>query len=142
MPDEAIIALSAEDSWRLLRSQTLGRFVVAPLGRPEIFPVNFIVVQDRAIVFRTAEGTKLISVLLDHHVAFEADEVGDGQAWSVVAHGRARPIDSRSEEEEFEVGRLRSQVPTLKYNVVAIEVDEITGRRFRLGEEPERHPAL
>lgn len=142
MAEEPITTLSTEESWRLLNRHTLGRLVVAPLGRPEIFPVNYIVVQDRAIVFRTAEGTKLISVLLDHHAAFEVDEIDEDGGASVVARGRARLIESSSEEQRFEVDRLRSQVPTLKYNVVAVEIDEITGRGFRFGEEPELHPAL
>jgi len=39
---------------------------------PEIFPVNY-VVQGPTVLFRTAEGTTLISAAINNHVVFEAD---------------------------------------------------------------------
>ena len=38
-----------------------------------IFPVNF-VVQHRTVLFRTAEGTKLVSAAINNRVLFEADD--------------------------------------------------------------------
>lgn len=141
MNDTPIMELSKRDSWSLLAERSLGRLVTAPLGRPEIFPVNYIVAGE-SIIFRTAEGTKLVSVVLDENVAFEVDEVFDDGAVCVIARGRARLVDESAETQELDLQRLRSWVPTLKYNVVAIEIDELSGRRFTFGDEPDRYPAL
>ncbi|MGH3594788.1 MAG: pyridoxamine 5'-phosphate oxidase family protein, partial [Mycobacterium sp.] len=56
---EPITILSESESWQLLASQSLGRLVTSVDGQPEIFPVNF-VVQNRTVLFRTAQGTKLV----------------------------------------------------------------------------------
>jgi uncharacterized protein len=42
--------LSESECWRLLGSMALGRLVTSVEGRPEIFPVNF-VVQHRTVLF-------------------------------------------------------------------------------------------
>ena len=70
---EPITILSESESWQLLASQALGRLVTSVGGRPEMFPVNF-VVQHRTVLFRTAEGTKLVSSAINNRVLFEADD--------------------------------------------------------------------
>jgi nitroimidazol reductase NimA-like FMN-containing flavoprotein (pyridoxamine 5'-phosphate oxidase superfamily) len=80
---EPITVLDDDESWYLLASMTLGRLVTNVAGQPEIFPVNF-VVQRPTILFRTAEGTKLLSAVIDDRVAFEADEHSVEEGWSVV----------------------------------------------------------
>ena len=69
---DGVAILPVHESWDLLKSAALGRLVTSVDGRPEIFPVNF-VVQRRTILIRTAEGTKLISAAINNHVVFEAD---------------------------------------------------------------------
>ena len=56
---EPITILSAHESWNLLTGVALGRLVTSVDGQPEIFPVNY-VVQHHTVLFRTAEGTKLV----------------------------------------------------------------------------------
>jgi hypothetical protein len=60
--------------WDLLRSHPFGRLAVAAAGVIDIYPVNHGVL-DRGLYFRTAEGTKLASVVIGRDVAFEIDEV-------------------------------------------------------------------
>jgi nitroimidazol reductase NimA-like FMN-containing flavoprotein (pyridoxamine 5'-phosphate oxidase superfamily) len=84
---ESAAVLSASESWDLLAGVSLGRVVTSAMGQPEIFPVNF-VVQRRTVLFRTAEGTKLVSAAVNNHVLFEADDHDVGQGWSVVVKGR------------------------------------------------------
>ena len=63
-------------------------------GRPEIFPVNF-VVDHGTILFRTATGSKLAAVTPSSEpVAFEVDAYDpvEGEAWSVIAKGRASEV--------------------------------------------------
>ena len=76
---EPAAVLSASESWDLLASVSLGRVVTSVAGQPDIFPVNF-VVQRRTVLFRTAEGTKLVSAAVNNHVLFEADDHDVGKA--------------------------------------------------------------
>lgn len=78
---EPVTVLSACESWELLSGAALGRLVTSVDGQPEIFPVNF-VVQDRTVLFRTAEGTKLVSSAINNRVLFEADGHGASGGWS------------------------------------------------------------
>jgi nitroimidazol reductase NimA-like FMN-containing flavoprotein (pyridoxamine 5'-phosphate oxidase superfamily) len=57
---EPITSLSESESWNLLAGVALGRLVTSVDDQPEVFPVNF-VVQNRTVLFRTGEGTKLVS---------------------------------------------------------------------------------
>src|SRR6185312_28622 len=83
--------LSLHECWSLLASTALGRLVTSVDNRPEIFPVNF-VVQNRTVLFRTAEGTKLVSAAINNSVVFEADDHDVAQAWSVIVRGIARTL--------------------------------------------------
>jgi hypothetical protein len=55
----------------------------------------------------------------------------DDAATSVIARGRARVLDE-VEEHRAENVPLRPWVATPKYNVVEVEITEISGRRFEL----------
>lgn len=141
MDIDPITPLAESESWDFLRSQSVGRLALTVLGQPEIFPVNFIV-SGEDIIFRTAEGTKLLGLLIDSRVAFEVDLFDGEGARSVIAKGVARQLQHDSEIEALDAERLRPWVPTLKYNFVAVKVSEISGRHFAFGPEPERHPVM
>jgi uncharacterized protein len=130
--------LGDEDCWQLLRSSSLGRLAVSVGGEPDIYPVNF-VASDGRLLFRTAEGTKLLELTVNHRVAFETDGVGRDEAWSVVVKGTARALEKRSEIDAADQLPLRPLIPTLKYVYVEITPTLVTGRRFPLGPEPERY---
>ena len=130
--------LSVDDCWEALLSTSLGRLGVSVGGEPDIFPINF-VTADRKVYFRSAEGTKLLALVVNQRVALEADGVGNEQAWSVVVKGTARIIDKQSEIDSINELPLHPLVPTLKYIFVEIDPTEISGRRFELGPEPERY---
>lgn len=106
----------------------------------DLFPLNYLV-HEGEIYFRTAEGSKLFSLTLNNDVLFEADNVdGDSQeAWSVVVKGTARTLSSNAEIEAADQLPLKPWLPTLKYNYVVVSPNEISGRKFHLGEEPERY---
>jgi uncharacterized protein len=132
---QPITILSASESWGLLASVALGRLVTSVDGQPEIFPVNF-VVQHRTVLFRTAEGTKLVSSAINNNVLFEADDHGVGDGWSVIVKGMARTLRTNEELEEAERAQLLPWTATLKQHYVRIQPVSITGRRFRFGSEP------
>lgn len=131
-----VTALSLDESWDLLKSASLGRLVTLLSGQIEIFPVNF-VTQKHSILFRTAEGTKLFSTVMNDQVVFEADDHTVLGGWSVIARGRAHELVTRSEIEEAERAQLLTWTATVKQRYVRIDVAEVSGRRFVFGPEPD-----
>ena len=93
--------LSVHECWNLLAGMTLGRVVTCVDGHPEIFPVNF-VVQGKAVLFRTDEGTKLVSAAINNQVVFEVDDHNVAQGWSVIVKGQARILHSNEEIDDAE----------------------------------------
>jgi len=134
--DQPITNLSETESWKLLAGAELGRLITDVGGQPDVFPVNFVTLH-QTILFRTAEGTKLSSVVLNQDVVFEADHHDSAEAWSVIVKGRANVLDTRAEIEEAEHAQLRPWIPTLKLRYVRVVPREISGRRFKFGPEPD-----
>ncbi len=133
---DPITVLSESESWNLLASVALGRLVTSVDGQPEIFPVNF-AVQNRTVLIRTAEGTKLVSSVINDRVVFESDEHTFDEGWSVIVKGMARPLRTEKEIEEAERAHLLPWTATSKRHYVRVIPTQITGRRFRFGSEPE-----
>jgi uncharacterized protein len=131
-PGPGVTHLEANACWALLRSHEVGRLAVLIDDRPEIFPINY-VVDHGTVVFRTAEGTKLIGAV-QRDVAFETDgyEPGTGDAWSVVVKGRAEEISRVQELLDTADLPLFPWHAASKQRFVRIVPDEIDGRRFRV----------
>jgi uncharacterized protein len=134
--------LDVQQCWELLANAEVGRLAVAAAGDIDIFPLNF-AVDDGALLFRSAEGTKLVEVVLAGRVAFEVDgyEPEHGRAWSVVLKGSAELLD------HFDQIYHAQDLPLFPWNAspkerfVKITPDKLTGRRFtvnrtRSGEAP------
>ena len=128
--DDLIEELGPEECWAILRAESLGRLAYRLADEVNIVPVNY-AVDGRTLLFRTAEGSKLLGALIFPEMAFEVDRYDERQAYSVVAHGRARVL-GEDEEHRAEHVPLTSWVATLKYNVVEIAPNRVTGRRFHL----------
>ena len=138
MADEPVTVLSEDESWSRLDSVALGRLVTSIAGEPEIFPVNF-VVQDRTVLFRTAEGTKLFVAVINGRVAFEADDHNAAEGWSVIVKGRAQVLNTDEEIQKAERAELFSWTATVKDHYVRVIPSEITGRHFRFGPAPDSY---
>jgi nitroimidazol reductase NimA-like FMN-containing flavoprotein (pyridoxamine 5'-phosphate oxidase superfamily) len=125
-----VTELHVLDCWERLRSRSFGRLAHHLTNEVHIVPVNY-AVRGHDILFRTAEGEKLLGVVMNDDVAFETDEVLDHTAWSVVARGRARVL---REDEVDALGDdfVHPWVDYPKYDVVAIAVHTITCRQFVL----------
>ncbi len=133
--DGPVTALADDAAWNLLSSVTLGRLVTSFGGKLEIFPVNF-VTQKRSVLFRTAEGTKLFTTVMNDQVLFEADDHTADEGWSVIVRGTARMLTTAEEIHEADRAQLMPWVATTKLRYVRITPDEISARRFRFGPEP------
>ncbi|GAA3059575.1 hypothetical protein GCM10010467_08390 [Actinocorallia glomerata] len=69
---------------------------------------------------------------------FEADGIHDEEAWSVVVRGSARELRTDAELTAARELDLHPWTPTPKEHFVRIAPTEISGRHFRLGEQPEQ----
>jgi nitroimidazol reductase NimA-like FMN-containing flavoprotein (pyridoxamine 5'-phosphate oxidase superfamily) len=128
--------LSETECWSLLSGVALGRLVTSVNGQPEIFPVNF-VVQHRTVLFRTAEGEKLVSAAINDRVLFEADDHGVTDGWSVIVKGLARTLRTHDEIADAERAQLLPWTATAKHHYVRVRPLSVTGRRFVFGPEPD-----
>ncbi len=140
MNDAVVWVLSEEECWNLLSRHELGRLAVTAGGKPDIFPVNYVIDGPR-VMFRTAPGSKLAELSANPDVAFEVDEYDDTYAASVVLKGVARRLELQVEIDAADALPLTSWIPTLKYRWVSISSSSITGRRFERGPEPARYVA-
>ncbi len=133
---EHITNLAEKECWDLLRSHEFGRLAFHLAEQVHITPLNYAVDHDtatdeRSLLFRTAEGSKLLGVVMNGDCAFEIDDYDDEHAWSVIVRGVARKLEE-DEEHRAENVPLRPWVGTNKANVVEITVTEVSGRRFNL----------
>lgn len=123
--------LHPEQSWDFLRAREFGRLAFHLVGEVHIAPINYAVDAEDRIIFITSEGSKVFGVTANPDVAFEVDEIVDDRATSVIIRGLARILEG---QDAYVVEQLpiRPWVPTPKTVVVAIRVDEISGRSFDL----------
>jgi uncharacterized protein len=96
------------------------------------------VVQRRTVLFRTSEGTKLVSAAINNQVLFEADDHGVTEGWSVIVKGTARILRTGEEIGEAERAQLLPWTATVKQHFVRIRPLSVTGRRFTFGSKPDR----
>jgi nitroimidazol reductase NimA-like FMN-containing flavoprotein (pyridoxamine 5'-phosphate oxidase superfamily) len=122
--------MTTEECWDLIGAQEFGRMAFHLAEQVHITPINY-AVDGETLLFRTAEGSKLLAVVMNPDIAFEIDDYSEDTAWSVIIRGTARQLDEL-EEHRAENVPLRPWVPTIKYNVVEITPTEISGRRFDL----------
>lgn len=133
--ENPVRVLGDDEAWDLLSGVALGRLVTAGGGQVEIFPINF-VAQDRSVLFRTAEGTKLFGAVMNDSVLFEADDHTDAGGWSVVIRGTARVLSTAADIREADRAQLVPWIPTEKLRYVRITPNDVSGRHFRFGPEP------
>lgn len=143
MDQDPISVLDDDNAWHLLSSISLGRLVTSFGGKLEIFPVNFVTQRDgaggrRTVLFRTAEGTKLFTTVMNDQVLFEADDHTVEGGWSVIVRGTARVLTTAEEIREADRAQLMPWLPTEKLRYVRITPDELSARRFSFGPEPDR----
>jgi uncharacterized protein len=129
--ESAATVLGEDDCWQLLARSEVGRLAVSKHNVPEIFPVNF-VIDNRTILFRTAEGTKMAALAGSGRVAFEIDgfDAPTGQAWSVVVHGTAERVERLNDVFATHELPLFPWDSAPKPVFVRIDPLRVTGRRF------------
>jgi nitroimidazol reductase NimA-like FMN-containing flavoprotein (pyridoxamine 5'-phosphate oxidase superfamily) len=129
--EDAVRVLSREECWLLLRRAEFGRLAFRMLDEIHLVPLNYGVDGDK-LLFRTAEGDKLLGIVMHPDVVFEIDDHDEHNAHSVIVRGTARRLDEHEQHRADDIG-LRSWLGTLKYDVVEITPTSLSGRAFRLG---------
>ena len=129
-----MIELEREEALRLLRSQRVGRVAIVVHGRPEILPVNF-AVGASSLVFRTTEKGVLEGSSRTP-AAFEVDGYDESsqEAWSVMVRGELEDVTGSLDNISADLRRLSvtPSAPGDRTSFMAITIDEVSGRRFRL----------
>ncbi len=128
--EETFGVMAPQECWEMLRANEFGRLAFHLAGEVHLAPINY-AVDGETLLFRTAEGSKLLGIEMNPDVAFEIDEFDEHHARSVVLRGVARHLDE-AEEHRAENVPLRPWVADLKYDVVEIRPTEISGRTFEL----------
>jgi nitroimidazol reductase NimA-like FMN-containing flavoprotein (pyridoxamine 5'-phosphate oxidase superfamily) len=127
-------AMPAHECWAAMRTGTLGRLGFSVDGEQEIFPLNYVIDQG-TIVFRTSASSRIGLCLDGRGVAFEADGVADGLAWSVVVKGRAKAITGLYDSIAAAELPVHPLQPGQKPRLVRITADAVTGRRFPVADD-------
>lgn len=127
------VHLTESECWSLLGDHTVARLAVDVGGRPDIFPINYLV-DGESIMFRSGAGTKLAGAVLGRHVAIEIDGLDDRDrsVWSVVVKGIAHEVVDMTERFVADDLPLYPWVASDKPNFVRIEPTLTTGRRFHV----------
>ena len=104
--EEPMGVMTTEECWDMLRANEFGRLAFHLGGEVHLTPVNYAVDHD-TLLFRTAEGSKLLGVEMNSDVAFEIDEFDEHHARSVVVRGVARHLGEDEEHRaEAELQKL------------------------------------
>jgi uncharacterized protein len=132
--------LSADDCYRLLATQQIGRLGVNAEHYPLIIPVNYALDHAGVIVIRTDTGTKLTAA--NHaNVTFEVDEIDQRtrSGWSVLVRALAEEVTSEHRTELIErtkASDVEPWAPGDHGHWIRLIPQEITGRRIIPGELP------
>jgi hypothetical protein len=124
--------LGQEECFSLLASRQFGRLAVVRDGRPEIFPVNYLL-SGRTVVIRTQQGVKLAHASLSR-VAFEVDDIDPATrvGWTVEVKGVAEDITDGADpwSEQALQAPVDPWVPGPHDRTVAISQPTVSGRRL------------
>jgi uncharacterized protein len=124
--------LTRSDCLERLSSAQVGRVAVSRYALPAILPVNYAMVGDD-IVFATGTGSKSLAIADETVVAFEVDEMDPitRTGWSVLAVGKARPLDER--DVDMEAARKLDLHPWVGHHAVELirlPTERLSGRRL------------
>ena len=131
--------LTADECYRLLSTQQIGRLGVNAEHYPLIYPVNYALEHD-VIVLRMAPGTKLAAA--EHaNVTFEVDEIDQRtrSGWSVLVRGLAEEVTPEHRAElaaRTEATGLTAWAPGDHGHWVRLIPQAISGRRIVPGQLP------
>jgi len=136
-----ITELTVEETIAFLQGKDFGRLAVSLDGKPDIFPINFAVhansTDDVVAYIRTSPGNKLFATASGSYLALETDHIDGHIATSAVVYGTGRRVEHHKELSLVDTLDLEAWVAVQKPEVIAIDINHISGRRFVLGPSPD-----
>ena len=138
-PEAALQVIPADECYRLLATQEIGRIGVNAEHYPLIFPVNY-GLDGTTVVIRTRPGTILRAA--EHaNVTFEVDEIDrrTRSGWSVLVRGQAEEVgpEHRAELVSRTHGTgVQPWAPGEHGSWLRLIVHDVSGRRIVPGELP------
>jgi nitroimidazol reductase NimA-like FMN-containing flavoprotein (pyridoxamine 5'-phosphate oxidase superfamily) len=128
--ERPVVVLDEQECWDLLAGEHFGRLGYRLVDEIHVVPVNY-GVHEGVLAVRTAAGNKLLAAEMRSEVGFEIDGfVSDDEAWSVLVRGHLRRLDER--HARLLENEVPSWVPMLKYEVLEVVPETVSGRRFLL----------
>ena len=130
--DIGLAVMDEQECMEHLRNASVGRVAVTIGAVPAVFPVNFGVLEDGGIVFRTGTGTKLDAAMRNAVIAFEVDDVDPlyHEGWSVLVVGVADELRDPARIAHALNLPLASWAPGTRDHLVCLHPDMISGRRI------------
>lgn len=128
--NERLLVLERAECLRLLEGQGVGRVGCRVHGRPLIFPVNYVVLNN-AVLFHARRGSDLDHGTGDVDVAFEIDGADHvyHEGWSVLVAGLSVHVTDSAEVEQLRLVSLLPWAGEDRDLFVRIVLDQISGRR-------------
>lgn len=125
--------LGIKECWELLAASPIGRIGLNVGGYPQIYPVNFTVLNE-SIYFRTTPDGPIGANIAGTSVSFQVDWVNENlhTGWSVLILGQAEQVDDpaiiASLEKTHQAEPWADGPRTTFFRIIA---DQITGRHVR-----------
>lgn len=127
-----LAVLDREDCMQRLFEAAVGRVAFVLAGRPVVLPVNYVVVERKAVAFRTTQGSKLSTAEREWRtVAFEIDDYDPTSrtGWSVLVQGRMREVLDIIEKHQLDELSLQTWPDRVRHpHWIWISIDRISGR--------------
>jgi nitroimidazol reductase NimA-like FMN-containing flavoprotein (pyridoxamine 5'-phosphate oxidase superfamily) len=123
--------LEDDECLKLLSSVPVGRLVFTQGGLPAVRLVNFLV-EDRTVLFATADGDKYRAAQRRDVVAFEVDtiDVDRHLGWTVTATGRLSVVDPEEVTVIEHTRPLRAWAPNRDRHLIRLAIEVLEGRRL------------
>lgn len=135
MANDRITDIGPDGCIALLAQNHFGRVAVNDDQGPVVLPVNYVLDGD-AIVFRSAEGTKVHAAVRRAPGSFEIDSIDERTrtGWSVVVRGDLTEISDADELARVRKLPLRPFIGGDRERFVRLEARDVSGRRIDVPE--------
>jgi len=133
--DLEFLEIDKQGCMRILAAASghVGRIAVGgPGSSPVIRPVNYAFDEGtESVVFRSAEGSKLLEGLGSGRAAFEIDGVDpvERTGWSVIVVGDAEEVTDQAEIDPLEGFELEPWAPGVRTHWLRLRATSVSGRR-------------
>ncbi len=123
-----ITRLDAAECWPLLLRSGVGALATVADGRPDVFPINYLV-DGHTLLFRSAPGTKVDELVASPHAAFVAQGQDATGHWSIVMRGQVAILTDQVDVIGSGALELVSWAPGAKRVFLRLTPESVEGRR-------------